>query len=154
MQQRVGDASQLLQLRGRECVDDVVAHGGDVAGRGRHDLGQPGGVSRAFVARPSSGQGKRSTRPRSSRRRTTWESRGKVAFVRWASVVIRRVRSVASESIASTKYSKWVSPASRRSWESSTPGSSSTTATSLTHVPQLLLVQPLRVHGQSLPSIT
>ena len=44
---------------------------------------------------------------------------------RWsgaASAVIRSVRSGASESIASTKYSKWVSPASRRSWVSSTPG--------------------------------
>ena len=54
------------------------------------------GSSRALVARPSSGHGKRSTSPRSSSRRTTWESRGRVALVRWASAVIRRVRSGAS----------------------------------------------------------
>ena len=88
------------------------------------------GVSRALVARPSSGQGKRSTRPRPSSRFTTWESRDSVAFVRWAREVIRKVRSGASESIARTKYSKWVSPESARSWASRTPGSSSTTAIS------------------------
>ena len=51
-----------------------------------------------------------------------------MALVRWARAVMRRVRSGASESIASTRYSKWVTPDELRSWVSSTPGSSSTTA--------------------------
>ena len=66
------------------------------------------------------------TQPITSRHVTAASSsRGSVALVRCASAVIRSVRSGASESIASTKYSKWVRPESRRSWESSTPGSSS-----------------------------
>ena len=46
---------------------------------------------------------------------------------------MRSVRSGASDSIASTQYSKWVRPESRRSCESSTPGSSSITAARRTH---------------------
>ena len=99
------------------------------------------------MARPSSGQGKRSTRPRPSSRFTTWESRGSVALVRWAREVIRRVRSGASESIARTKYSKWVSPESARSWASSTPGSSSTTAISRSQAARSSSRQPFGLHG-------
>ena len=51
----------------------------------------------------------------------------------------------ASDNIASTKYSKAVSSASRRSCASSTPGSSSSTATNRTHAASSG-VEPLRVH--------
>ena len=53
---------------------------------------RPASVIVAFVARRSSGHGKRWMSPRSSRRRATCESRGSVAFVREASSVMRMVR--------------------------------------------------------------
>ena len=122
-QDGVGDAGKLLNLVGSQSVDDVLAgRWRRVRARPRRTLLQPAGVRRALVARASCGQGNRSTRPRSSSRRTTWESRGRVALVCIASAVIRRVRSGASDSIARTKYSKCVSSASRRSWESSDAG--------------------------------
>ena len=79
-------------------------------GRPRRPRPSPPSVSRAFVARPSSGHGKRSTRPRSSSRRTTWESR---AAWRWSAGRARSSAGCApgaSESMASTKYSKWRQP--------------------------------------------
>ncbi len=89
----------------------------------------PASVIVAFVARRSSGHGKRWMSPRSSSRRATCERRGSVAFVREASSVMRIVRSGASPRAMSTPYSKWVRPASRRSCASSAPGSSSASAT-------------------------
>ena len=37
-QQRVADVAQLLELRGRELVEHVAPHGGDVSGRGGDDV--------------------------------------------------------------------------------------------------------------------
>ena len=82
----------------------------------------PASVRWAFVARLSCGHGMRSTNPRFTSRVTTWESRGSVEFVCAARAVIRRVWSGASDSIARTMYSKWLTPASRCSWLSSAPG--------------------------------
>ena len=53
----------------------------------------PASVIVALVARRSSGHGKRRMSPRSSSRRATCERRGRVAFVRDASSVMRMVRS-------------------------------------------------------------
>jgi hypothetical protein len=44
------------------------------------------------------------------------------------------VRAGASESMASTKYSKVMRSASRRSWPSSAPGSSSSSEVHLHHI--------------------
>ena len=55
---------------------------------------------------------------------------------------MRNVRSGASESMARTRYSKWVSPESRLSWASSTLGMSSMTATSRFQATSLIGVEP------------
>ena len=59
----VADRASWASWVGGESVDDVVARGLDVSRGRRDDRLPPASVSRALVARPSSGQGKRSTRP-------------------------------------------------------------------------------------------
>ena len=151
LQDGPGDLGQLSGLLRGQGVDDVVANGGDVAGRGVDDLrpARSRSAARWWRDRPP-GRGSARRGCGVSRRRTTWERRGSVALVRTASAVIRSVRSGASESIASRKYSKWLRPASRRSCESRTPGSSSTTAISRTQACLLLVVQPTCRHGHIL----
>ena len=91
LQDRVGDRGQLGYLLGGEGVDHVPPDVGDVSRGGVADLAPPL-RGQARVGRPGGcGQGNRSTRPRSSSRATTWERRGRVAFVCWASSVIRGV---------------------------------------------------------------
>lgn len=123
------DLAQLLDLGGRQGPGPGVGR----CRRSREPLPPPCPTPPLSGARrgpPVVWAGRRSTRPRSSRRRTTWERRGSVALVRCASADIRTTRSGASESIARTKYSQCVSCEARRSCASRTPGSSSTIATS------------------------
>jgi hypothetical protein len=63
---------------------------------------KPASVSRTSVARRSSVEGQRATRPRFSSRDTTCDSRGREAFVAEANTDIRRVCSSVSDSIAMT----------------------------------------------------
>jgi hypothetical protein len=85
-----------------------------MAERRRMNVARPTFVRRALLASASSAHGKRSTRSRSSRRRTTWDSRGLVALVWAARAVIRKVRCGASDSMARTKYSESIEVAPRR----------------------------------------
>src|ERR1019366_3250963 len=76
-QDGVGDAGQLVDLPGVQAANTCGRTLGTGPGGNSRTFVQPAAVRRALVARASSGQGNRSTRPRSSSRRTTWDSRGR-----------------------------------------------------------------------------
>ena len=106
-EQRLADGGQLGELVGRERVEDGFAHRLDVA-RGRGDDGVHARLGEAGVGGPPVlGAGEALDQAAGLEgRATTCERRGRVALVRWARAVIRSRRSGASDSIASTKYSK------------------------------------------------
>ena len=112
---------ELSDLPGGQRVDDVPAHGLDMARSGRADhrpaMARQPGVGGAAVL----GAGEPLDQPPLLQASYDVGEPRQGCVGPLASAVIRSVRSGASESIASTKYSKWVRPASRRSWESSTP---------------------------------
>ena len=133
VQDRRTDVAELPDLRGAERIDDVVSYSGHVTRRGVDHL-VPAGLGQRRVGGPPilrAGAALDKT-PLLEASHHVREP-GSVALVRAARAVIRRVRLGASDSMASTRYSKWLSAASARSWVSSTPGSSSTTAIRLSH---------------------
>ena len=105
---RVRHPAQPRPVGRGQRVDHELADAGDVTRRGLHDLVLAGLGEHSIGRSPVCGAGHLADQAAALQAGDDPGEAGRVALVRVASSVIRRVRCGASDSMARQKYSKWV----------------------------------------------